>query len=73
MAPLRFVISVILNKKLQSRLLIKPISHLLLQFLSNKNGPQSVSPYQHKINSKNTHFINTQIPQIVVCTSASAA
>ena len=60
MAIINFVISVIPNKKLQSRLL--PITHLLLKFLSNKNGPQSVSPYQHEINSKNTHLINFQIP-----------
>ena len=61
-AIINFVISVIPNKKLQSRLLIKPITHLLLQFLSNNNGPQSVSPFQLKINTKNTHLNNIQIP-----------
>ena len=61
-AIINFVISVIPNKKLQSRLLIKPITHLLLQFLSNKNGPQSVSPFQLKINTKTTHLNNIQIP-----------
>jgi hypothetical protein len=54
-----FVLSVILNKKLQSRLLLKPITHLLIQRLSNKTPHNQ---FQDEINPKKRTLLTFKYP-----------
>ena len=56
---INFVLSVILNKKLQSRLLLKPITHLLIQRLSNKTPHNQ---FQDEINTKKRTLLTFKYP-----------